>query len=49
MATRDILKSGFNLPAIGPVSIGGILLIGGLGFLLLRSSRKSRPINLKVS
>lgn len=41
MVTRDILKSGVNLPVVGPISFAGIIIIGGLVLLYLKS-RKGR-------
>jgi len=45
MVTRDIIKSGVNLPALGTVSLGGLAIIFGLGFLYFRS-RKSKKFQL---
>lgn len=45
MATRDIIKSGINLPAVGQISIGGIAIILGLAYLYKRS-RKSKTFKL---
>ena len=42
--TRDVLKTGVNLPVIGTVSIAALGIIGLLIFL----SRRKREVRLKV-
>ena len=46
MATRDILKQGANLPLIGAVSIGGILVVGAIFFLL--GTRRKKEVRIRV-
>ena len=46
MVTRDILKQGANLPLIGAVSIGGILVVGAIFFFL--GYRRKKNVTLRV-
>jgi len=45
---RDIIKTGVNVPLIGPVSIGAIAIIGALFFIARRSRNKKRFITVGV-
>ena len=45
MVTRDILKSGVNLPLFGAISLGGIVLVGALVYFVTRRRGKTITLN----
>ena len=46
MVTRDILKQSANLPLIGAVSIGGVLIVGLIFFVL--GTRRKKEVRIRV-
>ena len=46
MVTRDTLKTSANLPLIGTVSLGGLLIIGAAFFIL--GYRRKKNVTVRV-